>query len=143
MSGTIPKRKGTTRRSPGTVTVSAVRSRNLPGRGKEEEVLADAEEPIGEGLETGPEFARVSFSAAITRNLGNYESFRAQVSMELPCRPDQVYRALTSAKLGVYAIGNGVLTDVLGPAEDDPGPRFPSPGPEDEASSPDDWDDDE
>lgn len=34
---------------------------------------------------SGGQFARVGFSAGVTRNLGNYESARADAWMDLPC----------------------------------------------------------
>jgi len=42
--------------------------------------------------------ARVSIGMGFTKNLGDYQSFRATVSVELPCHVDQVQSGLEAAQ---------------------------------------------
>ena len=48
-------------------------------------------------------YARVTSSVGLTVNLGNYESVRVTVGVELPCSLDKVHEAMDAAKEYVKA----------------------------------------
>lgn len=61
-----------------------VRSTAMPAPGTEEEV----KEIVVAQFQTEPAYVRIN--AGVTKNLGNYESFRCDVSITMPCYPEEV-----------------------------------------------------
>ena len=61
-----------------------------------------AESQTMEEIQTAPipsdQCARVSIGMGFTKNLGDYQSFRATVSVELPCHVNQVQSGLETAQ---------------------------------------------
>lgn len=58
------------------------------GKGKvvEQELVSDKLVPVPKDHVTGP--AKVGFSIGVTKNLGNFESLRIDVHIEVPCGTD-------------------------------------------------------
>lgn len=60
----------------------------------------ETEIPVGEVVSNEP-LANVGFSVAYTKNLGNYESMKVSVSLNVPCKNkvDEINEAFMFAKL--------------------------------------------
>ena len=106
-------------------TKRAVKRDNLE---KTEEVLVDEEEAYGDpdDQEDGDPLCNVGFSVSHTKNLGDYESLRVEVSLHVPCRYEEADEAFDAAaewvkgKLAEAFEGLGVEVDDGGEADDVP-----------------------
>lgn len=63
-----------------------------------EEILEDTEVDTGvESISTSEPLCNVGYSAGITRNLGDFNSLKVQVSLHLPCTVDNIHNTFTFA----------------------------------------------
>lgn len=76
--------------------------------------VTEVKEIVGEAAYTQPT-CNVGFSLSATRNLGNYNSVKAEVRLNMPCYPNEIDEVFTFAKDWV----DGKLEQVMGDIDAD------------------------
>lgn len=61
-------------------------------------VQTETQEDVGEAALYDQPTCNVGVNAGITKNLGNYESLKVGVSLNMPCYPDEIEDVYSAAK---------------------------------------------